>query len=143
MFTPATALALDESQVAQLQALVHAGTTTQRVARRCRVILLAHQGTPNNRIGQQLGLSPPTVRATRAALGRGGVGALKHDPKRKRSRRVLNKELEQKILDITLETKPPGCPHWSVRLLAKRLGVSRMLVQRVWQRFEVQPHRVE
>jgi transposase len=143
MFAPATALPLDESQSGQLQALVQAGTTTQRVARRCRVILLAHQGTANNRIAQQLGLSRPTVRATRAAFVRGGLEALKHDPKRKRSRRVLTKELEQKILDITLKTKPPDGTHWSVRLLAKQLGVSRMLVQRVWQRFEVQPHRVE
>lgn len=143
MFAPATALALDQSQVGQLQALVQAGTTTQRVARRCRVILLAHQGTSNNRIAQQLGLSRPTVRATRAAFGRGGVEALKHDPQRKRSRRVLTKELEQKILAITVKTKPPDGTHWSVRGLAKHLGVSRMLVQRVWQRFEVQPHRVE
>lgn len=143
MFAPATALALNESQVRQLQTLVQAGTTTQRVARRCRVILLAHRGTPNNRIAQQLGLSRPTVRATRAAFVRGGVEALKHDPKRKRSRRVLTKELEQKILDITLKTKPPDGTHWSVRGLARDLGVARMLVQRVWQRFEVQPHRVE
>jgi len=143
MFTPATALALDEVQIAQLQALVQAGTTTQRVARRCRVILLAHQGTPNSRIGQELGLSRPTVGATRAAFVRGGVEALKHDAKRKRSRRVLTQELEQKILDTTLKTKPPDGTHWSVRLLARHLGVSRMLVQRVWQRFEVQPHRVE
>ena len=27
--------------------------------------------------------------------------------------------------------------------MAQRLGVSRMLVHRVWQRFDVQPHRVE
>src|SRR6266404_2669488 len=76
MFAPAAALSLQESQVQQLRTLARAGTTTRRVARRCRVILLAHVGTSNNAIAEQL-------------------------------------------------------------------GVSRMLVQRVWQRFDVQPHRVE
>src|SRR2546429_2336128 len=31
----------------------------------------------------------------------------------------------------------------SVRTLAKHLRVSRMMVHRVWQRFDIQPHRVE
>jgi transposase len=143
MFTPAAALSLQESQVHQLKGLARAGTTTQRVARRCRVILLAHEGTSNHAIAQQLGLSRPTVNATRAAFLRGGIEAIRRDPKRKRSRRVLNKELEQRILDTTLKTKPPDGTHWSVRGMARQLGVSRMLVQRVWQRFDVQPHRVE
>lgn len=143
MFSPAAATSLQESQVQQLKGLARAGTTTQRVARRCRVILLAHEGTSNSSIAQQLGLSRPTVIATRAAFLRGGIVAIQRDPKRKRSRRVLSKELEQRILDTTLKTKPPDGTHWSVRGMARQLGVSRMMVQRVWQRFDVQPHRVE
>jgi putative transposase len=83
------------------------------------------------------------IKRTRTAFLRGGIEAIQRDPKRKRSRRVLTKELEQRILDTTLKTKPPDGTHWSVRGMAQRLGVSRMLVQRVWQRFDVQPHRVE
>src|ERR1700719_642711 len=129
MFALAAALSLQESEVHQLRGLAHAGTTTQRVARRCRVILLAHAGTSNSVIAQQLGLSRPTVNATRAAFLRGGIEAIQGDPKRKRSRRVLSKELEQRILDTTLKTKPPEGTHWSGRGTAQRLGVSPMLVQ--------------
>jgi transposase len=143
MFAKAAAISLQEPQVRQLTMLAHAGTTTQRVARRCRVILLAHEGISNNAIAQQLCLSRPTVNATRTAFLRGGIEAIQRDPERKRSRRVLNKELEQRILDTTLKTKPPDGTHWSVRGLAQQLGVSRMLVHRVWQRFDLQPHRVE
>jgi transposase len=143
MFAPAASISLEESQIQQLRVLARAGTTTQRVARRCRVLLLAQEGTSNSAIAQQLGLSRPTVNATRAVFLRGGIAAIQRDPKRKRSRRVLSKELEQRILDTTLKTKPPDGTHWSVRGMAQRLGVSRMLVQRVWQRFDVQPHRVE
>jgi len=42
-----------------------------------------------------------------------------------------------------LKTRPPDATQWTVRTLAKHLRVSRMMVHRVWQRFDVQPHRVE
>ena len=61
----------------------------------------------------------------------------------RRPRRTLTPELEKKILDATLKTRPPDATQWTVRTLAKHLRVSRMMVHRVWQRFDVQPHRVE
>jgi transposase len=143
MFTRAVALAVGDSQRQQLESLVRAGTTPQRVARRCQVILLASQGSSNNSIARQTGLSRPTVIATRAAFCRGGVQALQRPQKRNRSGRVLTPELEQRILDTTLKTRSADASHWSVRRLARHLGISRMMVQRVWQRYEVQPHRVE
>jgi transposase len=143
MFTPAAALSLDPSQRHMLEALVRAGTTPQSVVRKCKVILLAAAGVPNNSIGQQAGLSRPTVIAARGAFERGGVEALRQRQKRKRSRRVLTPELQQRILDTTLKTKPPDATHWSVRTLASHLGVTRTLVHGVWRRFDVQPHRVE
>jgi transposase len=143
MFTPATAISLDASQKRVLESLSRAGTTPQSVARRCEVVLLASAGVANNSIAQQTGLSRPTVIATRVAFGRGGVEALRERQKRKRSRRVLTPELQQRILDTTLKTRPPDATHWSVRTLARHLGVTRTLVHGVWQRFDVQPHRVE
>lgn len=143
MFTPAAAISLDPSQKQVLESLARAGATPQSVARKCEVILLASTGVPNNAISQQTGLSRPTVLATRAAFGCGGVDALRQRQRRKRSRRVLTPELEQKILDTTLKTRPPDATQWSVRTLASHLGVSRTLVHGVWQRFDVQPHRVE
>ena len=143
MFVPAAPLKLDKSQMQQLQSLAQAGTTSQRVAQRCRVVLLAGQGVSNNAIARQTGLSRPTVIATRADFARGGVAALQQAQQRKRTRPVLTPELEQLILDTTLKTRSANATHWSVRQLAKHLGVSRMMVQRVWQRYEIQPHRVE
>jgi transposase len=143
MFTPATALSLDSSQRRVLESLARAGTTPQSVARKCEVVLLASAGAANNSIARQTGLSRPTVIATRVAFERGGVEALRRRQKRKRARRVLTPELQQRILDTTLKTRPPDATHWSVRTLARHLGVTRTLVHGVWQRFDVQPHRVE
>ncbi len=143
MFTSAPALAIQEAQRRELESLAHAGTTPQKLARQCRVLLLASQGVPNHAIAQQMGLSRPTVIATRAAFVSGGIEALRRSRKRKRTRPVLTPELEQKILDKTLKTRPADGTHWSVRVLARDLGISRMMVQRVWQRYALQPHRVE
>jgi transposase len=143
MFAPAGTLVLNPSQKQMLESLARAGSTPQLQARKCKVILLASEGTPNNAIAQQTGLSRPTVIATRASFLSLGVEAIRRQQKRKRSRRVLTPELEQKILDTTLKTRPPDATHWSVRTLARHLGVTRTLVHGVWQRYEVQPHRVE
>src|SRR5262249_52418804 len=142
--TAAAAIALSEGQRNQIQSIARAGNTPQKVAARCRVILLASQGIANHSIARQLALSRPTVIAIRSAFVQSGVEALVGRSKRKRSAKVLTAELEQKILDTTLKTRPAdGSTHWSVRTMARQLGISRTLVQRVWQRHEVQPHRVE
>lgn len=143
MFTPAAALVLDPSQKEALKSLVRTGGTPQSVARKCRVILLASEGVSNNQIADQMGLSRPTIIATRTAFARGGIDAIRRPQTRKRSRRVRTPELEQKILDTTLKTRPPDATHWSVRALARHLGVTRTLVHEVWQKYDVQPHRVE
>src|SRR5438477_6955512 len=143
MFPTATALSVDDAAKKQLESLARSGTTPQRVAQKCRVILLAQEGMSNHSIAKQLGLSRPTVIAARAAFGTGGVQVLTAKPARDRPRRTLKPEVENKILDTTLKTRPPDATQWTVRTLAKHLRVSRMMVHRVWQRFDIQPHRVE
>jgi transposase len=143
MFPTAPALSVNDAAKTQLESLVRSGATPQRVARKCRVILLAQQGMSNHSIAKQLGLSRPTVIAARATFSAGGVEALTAKPTRNRPRWALTAELEKKIVDTTLQTRPPDATQWTVRTLAKHLRVSRMMVQRVWQRFDLQPPRVE
>ena len=122
---------------------MRAGTTTQRLARRCQVILLAARGLPHQALARQVGISRPTVLAIRTRFTGGGMEALRRDHKRPRSRRRLTPELEKRMLDLTRQTHPPDATPWSTRRLARELGLSRMSVQRVWQRYDLQPHRVE
>ena len=77
MFTAADALSLDSAQKQALESLVRAGSTPQLVARKCKAILLASEGTANNAIAQQTGLSRPTVIATRVTFVGGGVEAIR------------------------------------------------------------------
>ena len=143
MFASAAALVIAPEQRQQLEALARAGTTSQNVARKCRVVLLAGDGVANNSIAQQTGLSRPTILSVRSAFSRGGVAAITGRHPRQRRPAVLTTAIEQNILDATLKARPADATHWSVRRLAVELGLSRMMVQRVWQKHGIQPHRVE
>src|SRR5437879_10816497 len=92
MFPTATALSVDDAAKAQLESLVRSGTTPQRVAQKCRVILLAREGMSNHSIAKQLGLSRPTVIAARATFGTGGVQSLtaQKSPRLNSSHRCLS-----------------------------------------------------
>jgi len=144
MPSPAPSLALSADQKAQLESLIRNGNSPQKVAFRCRLLLMAHEGVPNQSIAKQLSVSRPTVIALRTAFAHNGLTAVTGIRRRIRSGRVLTAELEQKILDATLKTRPgDGSTQWSVRTMARHLRVSRTIVHRVWQRHDVQPHRVE
>lgn len=144
MFSAAAPLAISADQKRELDLLLRNGNSPQKVALRCKVLLLARQGVANASIADQLQISRPTVLALRTAFAKDGLSAVIGIRHRKRSPKVLTAELEQRILDTTLKTRPgDGGTHWSVRTLAAHLRVSRTMVHRVWQRHDVQPHRVE
>ena len=138
MFTPAAALSLSESQKSAIESLVRDGSTPQRVALRGRIILLAQHGLANHAIAQQLNISRPTVLAMRTAFAERQLAAITGIRKRQRNSKVLTPELEQKIVDTTVKSRPGnGSTHWSVRTLARQLRVSRTMVHRVWQRHDI------
>jgi transposase len=56
---------------------------------------------------------------------------------------VRTPAMESRILAKTQKRRPDGSTHWSTRKLAKVLGVSHVLVARVWRRAGMQPHRLE
>jgi len=144
MFSAAAPLTVEAKQREQLEALVRNGNSPQRVALRCRILLLAAEGVAHQSIAKQLGVSRPTIVALRAAFSVQGMPAVTGVRKRKRQAKILTPELEQRILDTTLQTRPgDGSTHWSVRTMARHLQVSRTIVHRVWQRHDVQSHRVQ
>jgi putative transposase len=45
------------------------------------------------------------------------------------------------LVHKTLETKPKGGTHWSIRQIATKTRVSKSTVHRIWQAFGLEPHR--
>jgi putative transposase len=116
MPSPAAALTLSAEQKVELESLARNGGSPQKVALRCRLLLMASEGISNQSIAERLSVSRPTVIALRSAFAQSGLTAVTGVRRRNRSGRVLTPELEQKILDATLKTRPgDGSTHWSVR----------------------------
>jgi transposase len=55
----------------------------------------------------------------------------------------LTPRLEARILDATRKPPSDGTTHWSTRRLAAKLGISHMMVARVWAKHGLKPQRLE
>jgi transposase len=56
---------------------------------------------------------------------------------------VLTPQLEGRILEVTRRAPSDGATHWSTRRLGEHLGISHMMVARVWRKHGLRPHRME
>jgi transposase len=108
--------------------------------RRARVILMLAAGEPYSAIQAAVGCFPAYISRWKERFVRDGLAGL-GSRYRGQPRRILTPQLEARILDYTRRPPPDGSTHWSTRKLAKVLGVSHMMVARVWARAGLQPHR--
>ena len=139
----AAPLPMTKEQRKTLEAWVRAGTTPQRTVLRARICLLAADGLSNKAVANQLHTSRPTAIQWRARFAEGGPEALVKDSPHGPSTRSTSPELVKAIIEATLHTTPKGATHWSVRTMAKEMGVGKSTVQRIWDAHGLQPHRLE
>jgi transposase len=118
--------------------------TARRAGQRARILVLAADGTSNTEIAQRVGVSRPTVIACRRRYVRRGLEGLSGRPRPGRPQTVRRLRRTE-ILQATLDRPPVrlGVTHWSTRLLARELGVSRDTIDRIWREYGVQPWRAE
>jgi transposase len=62
---------------------------------------------------------------------------------RGRKATAMTPKMQARILARTQREPEDGSTHWSTRKLGRALGVSHMLVQRVWSRASIKPHRTK
>ena len=113
-----------------------------RQGQRARMILRAADGFSNADIAEELGVKPHTVGRWRNRFSEGRLAGIEKDlPRGGRPRR--NDEAESEIIRKTTQETPANATHWSTRRLAKELGVTRSMVQRVWKSNGLKPHLVK
>src|SRR5450755_808416 len=72
---------LGSRRKAKLEAITRRASASQALARRARIVLLAHAGWPNARIAAELGCAQGTVRTWRHRFAHGGMPALADRPR--------------------------------------------------------------
>jgi transposase len=139
---PKTELVLTTEQREQLERLARRRTTAQALALRARIVLACADGGHNKQVAERLGIYRQTVGRWRARFVEAGVDGLHDEPRPGAPRKISDAAVES-VVTLTLETKPKDATHWSTRSLARRAGLSRSSVGRIWRAFGLRPHRSE
>jgi len=137
----ASAVVLSEADRNQLENWVRAQFTPQQVALRSRILLMAADGKQDLEIAGELKVNrhtPALWRKRFQTQGLDGIWEVQPGRGRKPS---YNETKVAAIVAATLQTKPKGSTHWSCRTMARAQQVSASTINRLWQEYNLKPHR--
>jgi transposase len=130
----------DERQT--LQSWVARRTTAQALALRARIVLACADGGFDTDVAQRLHINRGTVGKWRARFMEKRADGLLDEPRPGAPRKISDAAVER-VVTLTLESKPKDATHWSTRSMSKRAGLSQSAITRIWRAFGLQPHRSE
>jgi transposase len=138
----AVAIVLDEMPRAALMALTRKHGAPQSLAVRARIVLSAARGLTNQEIAAKHDVCAHTAGLWRNRFARDGMDGLYDEPRPGAPRQIGDDEIATTIRK-TLQTRPKGATHWSLRTMARAVGHAPSTIHRIWQAFGLQPHRSE
>ena len=138
----AVAIVLEAAEKNQLTALTRKHGAPQALAERARIVLAAAAGLNNKEIAAKVGVCAVTAGTWRNRFAVKRIDGLHDEPRPGAPREIGDDEIAVAIRK-TLETRPKGGTHWSLRRMGKEIGHAPSTVHRIWQAFGLQPHRVE
>ena len=136
------ALTLTTDERTELERRARSRKIRAEDARRAQVILMLANGDSFTAIAAALGCYPGYINRWRQRFEAERVPGLQAKY-RGQPPSVRTPAMEARILSTTRQRPPDGSTQWSTRKLAKVLGISHVLVARVWRRAGLQPHRLE
>lgn len=139
---PIPVLMLNEEERATLERWARRPKTAQALAQRARIVLACATGSPNVVVAEKMHLTKQCVGKWRSRFVTKRLDGLLDEPRPGAPRTITDTKVERTVM-LTLESIPTEATHWSIRSMAKRCGLSRSTVQRIWRAFALQPHRSE
>ncbi len=131
---PIPPLSLNREERETLQNWARRPKSAQALAQRARVVLACAEGRSNTTVARQLNLSRPTVGKWRSRFLARRLDGLLDEPRPGAPREISDAAVER-VLNLTLETRPRDATHWSTRAMARRCGLSQSAVSRIWRAF--------
>jgi transposase len=126
----------------ELQSRLRARSLRAEDVRRARLLIMLADGESFLTIRKTLGCNANYISRWKQRFLKDGFSGI-YSRHKGRKVQTLTPKLEAKILTWTRRKPTDGSTHWSTRKLAKQLGISHMMVARVWQRAGLKPHRIE
>jgi len=139
---PKTELTLTEEEREQLVRWSRRAKSSQALALRSKIVLACAKGTDNKSVAAQLNCAVATVGKWRRRFVAERLDGLLDEPRPGRPASISVEEVEA-IVVATLEETPQHATHWSRASMAKRSGLSKTTIGRIWKAFDLKPHRVD
>lgn len=140
MARPVSIVEPTPEEKSELQRRVRSSTTPQRDSLRARVVLLRCQGQKEKDVAERLGLSLPCVSKWSHRFELQGLEGLKDKPGRGRRPWLPTEKISQVITRVTQPL--PHRRRWSVRSMARAVGISPYSVHKIWKHNDLKPHLV-
>lgn len=99
-------------------------STPARLVQRAKILLAAAEGLENQEIALTLGCTRRTVSTWRNRCAQSGLSGIQQDAPRGGRTSVVRREVEAEIIRKTTQETPVNATQWSVRSMAKAMGVS-------------------
>jgi transposase len=140
MIQERTEFVLCRGDRAALQRLIADGNTPQKVARRARIVLMTAEGHGVTAIMRATFASKTTVWRWQEFYAEAGVDGLIKGRSKPPGKKPIPGAIKLRVIEKTLKERPPAATHWSVRSMAKAVGISHTSVQRIWHEHGLKPH---
>jgi transposase/transcriptional regulator with XRE-family HTH domain len=136
---PKAVLELTDIEREQLQRWERRRKSSQALALRSRIVLACAEGQSNTDVAAVCGVSTPTVGKWRRRFCELRLDGLSDDPRPGRPATITVEQVEDVVV-ATLESTPENATHWSRAKMAKRSGLSKSTIGRIWR---LKPHRAD
>jgi transposase len=140
MARPISPIEVTAEEKSELQRRVRAGSGSQRDGLRARIILLRAEGHKETAIAEKLNLSVATVCKWSQRFELQGLEGLEDQEGRGRRSWLSEEKIAAVISRVT--QPPAGRGRWSVRSMAREIGISPASVYKIWKHNELKPHLV-
>src|SRR6478735_3883229 len=124
----------------RLRQLVGDRNAPAKVVWRAKIILATADGLGTMAIMRATGKSKPCVWGWQERFAAEGVEGLLRDKTRLPGTAPLPADVKLAVLAKTATEKPANATHWSVRTMAKAMGIGHSSVQRIWAEAGLKPH---